>query len=83
MMDARTAGAKAYWNHDAFFDYAGRWVQEAEFGTVDRKTLRPTAYDPFAGAGDFIKAMWQMYRPKADEIGGETLRRAATRLPKS
>jgi len=79
---ARLLGAKRYWNHDAFFDYVDRWVAEAKDGTVDPKTLRPAGYDPFYGAGDFVKAMWQAYRPKADEIGAETLRRAAARPPK-
>ncbi len=62
-------GAKGYWNHDAYFDYVDRWVQEAGSGTVDQKTLRATGYDPFAGAGDFVKAMWQAYRAQADQIG--------------
>ena len=79
---ARLLGAKAYWNHDAFFDYVDRWVAEAKDGTVDPKTLRPAGYDPFYGAGDFVKAMWQAYRPKADEISDQTLRRPAARAPK-
>ena len=79
---ARLLGAKRYWNHDAFFDYVDRWVAEAKDGTVDPKTLAPASYDPFYGAGDFVKAMWQAYRPKADEIGDQTLRRAAARPPK-
>ena len=66
---ARLLGAKGCWNHDAFFDYVDRWVAEADAGTVERETGRPAAYDPFAGAGDFVRAMWQAYRPKADEIG--------------
>ena len=73
---ARLLGAKAYWNHDAYFDCVDRWVAEAKDGTVDPKTLAPAGYDPFYGAGDFIKAMWRAYRPKAEEIGAETLRRA-------
>jgi hypothetical protein len=76
---ARLLGAKTYWNHDAFFDYVDRWVQEAESGTVNQKTLRPASYDPYAGAGNFIKAMWQTYRPKADEVGAQTLRRSASK----
>ena len=78
---ARLLGAKAYWNHDAYFDYVDRWVAEAKDGTVDPKTLAPTGYDPFAGAGAFVQAMWQAYRPKADEIGAETIRKAASHTP--
>jgi len=48
---------------------------------VDPKTLAPTGYDPFAGAGAFVQAMWQAYRPKADEIGAETIRKAASQTP--
>ena len=55
-------GAQGYWNHDAFFDYVDRWVEEADRGTVDRQTLQPTGYDAFHGIGDFVKAMWQTYR---------------------
>lgn len=76
---ARLLGAKAYWNHDAFFDYVDRWVAEAKDGTVDPKSLAPVGYDPFAGA--FVQAMWQAYRSKADKIGSETLRKAASQTP--
>ena len=31
---ARLMGAKAFWNHDAFFDYVDRWVAEAKVGKV-------------------------------------------------
>jgi len=79
-LTARLLGAKAHWNHDPFFDYVDRWVAEAQTGTVDQKTLRQTSYDPFSGAGDFAKAMWQAYRPKADDIGAETLRRATAQI---
>jgi len=72
---ARLLGAKGDWNHDAFFDYVDRWVREAEQGTVDQKTFRPSGYDPFYGTGEFVKAMWQTYRPQSDEIGGETIRK--------
>jgi hypothetical protein len=78
---ARLLGAKGYWNHDAYFDYVDRWVREAKDGGVDRQTLQPTSYDPFYGTGDFIKAMWQAYRDKADAIGTDTLRRGARSEP--
>jgi len=67
---ARLLGVKADWGHDAFFDYVDRWVAEAAAGTVDKKTMKPTGYQPFPGGpGGFIEAMWRAYRPKADEIG--------------
>jgi hypothetical protein len=65
---ARLLGAKGYWNNDAFFDYVDRWVSEAQDGSVDQKTMKPTGYQPFYGAG-FVEAMWKAYRAKADEIG--------------
>ncbi|MGQ9651870.1 MAG: hypothetical protein ACUVXJ_17335 [Phycisphaerae bacterium] len=77
---ARLLGAKAYWNHDAY-DYVDRWVAEAKDGTVDPKTLAPASYEPFGGTGTLVQAMWQAYRPKADEIGAETLRKAASQTP--
>lgn len=61
---ARLMGMKECWDHDAFFDYVDRWVTEAADGTVDRKTLRPTGYDPFYGTGEFVKEMWQTYGKK-------------------
>jgi len=61
---ARLSGVKDCWDHDAYFDYVDRWVAEAADGAVDRKTLRPTGYDPFSGAGEFIKQMWQMHGTK-------------------
>ncbi|MBM4032335.1 MAG: hypothetical protein FJ291_11165 [Planctomycetes bacterium] len=74
---ARLLGAKGHWGHDAFFDYVDRWVSEAADGTVDRKTMKPTGYQPFyGGAGGFIEAIWNAYRPKADAIGAEVLARA-------
>lgn len=79
---ARLLGAKGYWGHDAFFDYVDRWVAEAADGTVDRKTLKPTGYQPFyGGEGGFIAAMWKAYRPKADEIGAEVLARSRKQVP--
>ena len=59
---ARLLGAKDDWNHDAYFDYVDRWVAEAENGTVDRATKQPTGYDPFFGAGPFVRAMWEKHR---------------------
>jgi hypothetical protein len=76
---ARLLGARTLWSHDAFFDYVDRWVEEAEDGSVDRATVKPTGYDPFYGAGRFVSAMWRTYRRKADDIGAATLQKAALR----
>ena len=55
-----------------------RWVKEAADGTVDQKTQKPAAYEPFYGDSGFVRAMWEAYRPKADQIGAELLRKAGT-----
>ncbi|HUT32174.1 MAG TPA: hypothetical protein VNE39_01730 [Planctomycetota bacterium] len=79
---ARLLGAKADWGHDAFFDYVDRWVAEAADGSVDRKTMKPTGYQPFyGGEGGFTEAMWRAYRPKADEIGASVHARSQKRTP--
>ena len=78
---ARLLGAKDCWDHDALFDYVDRWVEEAGRGSVDQKTLKPAGYDPFQGTDPFVKATWQAYRGRADEIAAETRQRAATKKP--
>ncbi|MBN2582729.1 MAG: hypothetical protein JXL80_06640 [Planctomycetes bacterium] len=74
-LTARLLGLKSAWDHDAFFDYVDRWVAEAADGRVDKKTMKPTGYDPIPDK--FVKAMWETYRPKADALGAETQRKAA------
>jgi hypothetical protein len=71
---ARLLGAKGDWNHDGFFDYVDRWVSEAQDGAVDRKTMKPTGYQP--SPCGFVEAMWKAYRAKADEIGAQALSRS-------
>ena len=78
-------GAKAFWNHDAFFDYVDRWVAEEKDGTVvgiknditalpadpvDLQKIKRKGYNPFPS--DFVRLMWETYRAKADEIGAAT-----------
>ena len=85
---ARLMGAKAAWNHDAWFDYVDRWIQEASYGHY----VIPGLYDKGASSADFtaediakikpvkynpwksdfIRIMWQAYRDKTDKIGEET-----------
>ena len=74
-----TSKTAHYHQYMTFFDYVDRRVEEAEDGSVDRTTLRPTGYDPFYGAGGFVSAMWRTYRRKADDIGAATLQKAALR----
>jgi hypothetical protein len=70
-LTARLIGAKTLWNHDAFFDYVDRWVAEAKSGTVNPQTLKP---QPYVAATPFTLAMWQAYRPKADQIAASAPR---------
>jgi len=85
---ARLMGAKAFWNHDAFFDYVDRWVAEATNGKVVIPPEGPSAdpltpahlqkierapYKPFPS--DFVRLMWETYRTKADQIGEDTAKK--------
>lgn len=56
-------GAKALWNHDAFFDYYDRWMAKddpyaAGRGGVARPKQEGKALDPF------VNAMWDAWRAK-------------------
>ncbi len=64
---ARLMGLKDNWNHQPYFDYVDRWIAEAPHGRIKKDTLEPSSYDPFPSK--FVKAMWETYRDKADEIG--------------
>ncbi len=55
---ARLMGAEELWNHPPFFDYVDRWCAE----------------EGAHAARGFVKAMWDMYRPQADEIGAKMRR---------
>jgi hypothetical protein len=70
---ARLIGAKALWSHDPFFDYVDRWIAEAKDGMVDPQTLQTKGYIPATG---FVKAMWDEYRAKADEIGADARKKS-------
>jgi hypothetical protein len=48
MLSAHLLGAKAVWNHDAYFDYVDRWMT----GDVDGAD----------GSAPFAEAMWALYR---------------------
>lgn len=63
---ARLLGAVELWNHPAFFDYVDRWCAE----------------EGDKAASGLVKAMWQTYRPSADEIGTTVrAKRTAARNP--
>ena len=76
---ARLLGLKAYWDHDAFFDYVDRWVAEEAAGRVAGKTMERHGYQ--AAETGFIRPMWDTYRAKADEIGAEVLKKAEAAKP--
>jgi hypothetical protein len=50
---ARLLGAVESWDHPAYFDYVDPWCAE----------------EGDKAASGIVKAMWQAYRPSADEIG--------------
>ena len=63
---ARLLGAVELWDHPAFFDYVDRWCAE----------------EGDKAASGIVKAMWQAYRPSADETGtAARARRTAARNP--
>jgi len=89
---ARLMGAKPFWNHDAFFDYVDRWVQEAPEGMLVQpenattaEPLDPAAlqnlvrreYQPFPS--DFVRLMWETYRADADRIGERTSKKLSVK----
>jgi len=65
---ARLMDAQTDWNHDAFFDYADRWMTEDDSAAVD-DILRLTGHDyraSWARQGQcwdaFVEEMWAAYR---------------------
>lgn len=63
-------GAKALWNHDAFFDYVDRWMRPDDPFASARGTPRPKEEGRSQDA--FVDAMWAAYRNKVpDQPGGK------------
>lgn len=59
---AQLMGAKAIWNHPAFFDYEDRWMKETGSATdINGKMHR-------GDLNAFLQEMWKAYRPKADGV---------------
>lgn len=70
---ARLMGAKKLWDHEAYFDYVDRWVKEGSEGSASDQTKPSAGYKAFSSG--FFRAMWETYRPKADQIGEETAKK--------
>jgi hypothetical protein len=64
-------GAKALWNHDAFFDYADRWMrQDDPYAAARGDSPRPAQEGK--SQDTFVDAMWTAYRNKVpDQPGGK------------
>jgi hypothetical protein len=64
-------GAKALWNHDAFFDYVDRWMrQDDPYASARKNSPRPKEEGKSQDA--FVDAMWMAYRNKVpDQQGGK------------
>ncbi|MGE5421111.1 MAG: hypothetical protein ACM3UT_13055, partial [Chloroflexota bacterium] len=63
---ARYMKAVKAWGHDAFFDYADRWMREddpyaAARGNIKRPSQETTTFDPF------VTSMWKKYRALAPD----------------
>lgn len=58
-LSARIIGAESVWNHDAFFEYIDRWVEEATAG--GDFPVSPWG-GLFYGNSDFRREMWEAYR---------------------
>lgn len=65
---ARLLGAEKIWNHDAFFDYVDRWMEEDDTAAIEAiKRATGTDYSaPWLRQGQawdpFVLAMWKAYR---------------------
>ncbi len=62
-------GAKALWNHDAFFDYSDRWMaQQDDYAAGRGATPRPKSEGHSHDA--FVDAMWAAYRSDVPQQAG-------------
>ncbi|WP_269542397.1 hypothetical protein [Cerasicoccus fimbriatus] len=57
-LSALLMGAKADWNHDAFFDYTDYWMSDENFQKFPNWLPGKRTADPF------VEDMWAMYRDK-------------------
>ncbi|WP_075078071.1 hypothetical protein [Terrimicrobium sacchariphilum] len=62
-------GAKALWNHDAFFDYYDRWMSADDPYAAKRNGI-PRPKEEGRSLDPFVNAMWTAYRDKVPVQGG-------------
>ena len=66
---ARIMNAKNLWNHDAFFDYVDRWMNENDSVSVQtiKRQINQDYSDDWQRQGQcwdtFVQNMWKKYRP--------------------
>lgn len=67
-------GAKAAWNHDAFFDYYDRWMAP-EDPAAGRRNGLPRPPQEGRSLDPFVDVLWRAYRDKVPAQPGATDRR--------
>ena len=60
---AQLMGAKALWNHDAFFDYYDRWMA-ADDPLAGQRGAHPRPPQEGRSLDPFVDVMWAAYRGK-------------------
>jgi hypothetical protein len=77
---ARIMKAEKIWDHDAFFDYVDRWMEEDDTKAIEEiKTMRGWDYSAnYLRQGQawdpFVNQMWAKYRNKlTSQIGDQTV----------
>ena len=66
---AQLMGARAAWNHDAYFDYCDRWMATADAYAVGRGG-RERPKDEGKTFDPFVDAMWRAHRGRVPEQPG-------------
>lgn len=62
-------GAKAQWNHDAFFDYYDRWMRQDD-PYAERRGAHPRPAREGKSLDPFVDAMWAAYRSQVPRQAG-------------
>ncbi len=89
VLAARILGLKEVWKHEPLFQLEDEYMKETapggayygkeKFGTHRLSQLKPSN-DPndlqFTVSGAFTAAMWDLYRPQADQLGAEIAAKA-------
>ena len=63
---ARLMGGKRAWDHDAFFDNVGRWMNPDD-PYADNRGEHPRPETETTSFDDFVDTMWHAYRAEAPE----------------